>query len=137
MAGRKTVSATQQINKVTGVVIRTSFRVIVTFLIVMIFYWGITSAYQFGLDVFSKKTMTSEPGIKVTVVIREGDSALSVGKELEKKGLIHSAYAFAFQKYFYDMELVPGSYTLDTAMTVKEALQALQGEEPETEEESQ
>jgi len=135
MANRAAGSTSSQINKVTSLVIRISINVIVVFATVTIFYWGITSAYDFGLGVFSKRTMTSEPGIEMSFSIKEGESALSVGKKLEEMGLIHSAYAFVFQKYFYDVKLVPGSYKLNTAMTVKEALQALKGEEVEEEEE--
>ena len=137
MAKKAAASKTDKINRVTGTVIRVSLKVIAVILIVVIFFYGITSAYQFGLSVFSEKTMTAEPGIEMQVTIQEGDSALTVGNMLEGRGLIHDARAFVFQKYFYEKTLEPGVYTVDTAMTVKEVLEVLSGSGEEESEEAE
>lgn len=134
MAKKSVSSSTDKINKVTGTVIFISSRVIIYIIVAVVFYYGITNAYQFGFNVFSKRTMTSEPGIEMRISIDEKDSALDVGKTLEKMGLIHDAYAFLFQKYFYEVEIRPGVYTLNTAMTVKETLEVLNSDNQETEE---
>lgn len=127
-------SKTDKINRVTGAVIHVSVKLIIYILIVVLFYYGVTTAYRFGLRVFSRRTMTSQPGIEMRISIREGDSVTDVGRTLEDMGVIHDGYAFVFQKYFYQIDLEPGIYTVNTAMTVKEVLEALHTEETESDE---
>lgn len=133
MARNAAGSSTDKINKVTGTVIFLSVKVIVYIIVALVFYYGITGAYQFGLDVFSRRTMTSAPGIEMRISIEEGDSAMEIGRTLEKMGLVHNAYAFVFQKYFYNVKISPGVYTLNTSMTVKDALEALDSDNQEEE----
>ena len=45
-------------------------------------------------------------------------------------GLIRNELAVRIQKMFYDYEIYPGTYTLNTSMTSKEILQVL-NEKPE------
>ena len=136
MARKAANSSTDKINKVTGTVIFISVKVIVYIIVALVFYYGITGAYQLGLNLFSKRTMTSAPGIEMRISVDEKDSVMDIGRTLEKMGLIHDAYAFVFQKYFYEVDIGPGVYTLNTAMTVKEALEAMDvdNQEAETEE---
>ena len=136
MARKAANSSTDKINKVTGTVIFISVKVIVYIIVALVFYYGITGAYQLGLNLFSKRTMTSAPGIEMRISVDEKDSVMDICRTLEKMGLIHDAYAFVFQKYFYEVDIGPGVYTLNTAMTVKEALEAMDvdNQEEETEE---
>lgn len=136
MARKAANSSTDKINKVTGTVIFISVKVIVYIIVALVFYYGITGAYQLGLNLFSRRTMTSAPGIEIRISVDEKDSVMDIGRTLEKMGLIHDAYAFVFQKYFYEVDIGPGVYTLNTAMTVKEALEAMDvdNQEEETEE---
>lgn len=136
MARKAANSSTDKINKVTGTVIFISVKVIVYIIVALVFYYGITGAYQLGLNLFSRRTMTSAPGIEMRISVDEKDSVMDIGRTLEKMGLIHDAYAFVFQKYFYEVDIGPGVYTLNTAMTVKEALEAMDvdNQEEETEE---
>ena len=136
MARKAANSSTDKIKKVTGTVIFISVKVIVYIIVALVFYYGITGAYQLGLNLFSKRTMTSAPGIEMRISVDEKDSVMDIGRTLEKMGLIHDAYAFVFQKYFYEVDIGPGVYTLNTAMTVKEALEAMDvdNQEEETEE---
>ncbi len=137
MAKKAAGSSTDKINKVTGTVILISVKVIIYIIVALVFYYGITGAYQLGFTVFSKRTMTSAPGIEMRISVDEKDSVMDIGKTLEKMGLIHNAYAFVFQKYFYDIDVGPGIYTLNTAMTVKEALDAMDRDKQEEETEEQ
>ena len=133
MARKAANSSTDKINKVTGTVIFISVKVIVYIIVALVFYYGITGAYQLGLNLFSKRTMTSAPGLEMRISVDEKDSVMDIGRTLEKMGLIHDAYAFVFQKYFYEVDIGPGVYTLNTAMTVKEALEAMDVDNQEEE----
>ena len=54
-----------------------------------------------------------------------GTSVSSVGKELEKDGLINNRYSFIIQAMVYEYEIQPGVYTLNTSMTSREILDVL------------
>ena len=77
---------------------------------------------------------------KMTDSVKEGENALSVGsmleaydigkdmgKVLEKDGLIRDKNLFAFQFVFSEFreDLKPGTYDLNTSMTVDEMLEAM------------
>ena len=70
----------------------------------------------------------------MVVQMTDGESVSEAAEFLARKGLIKSEFAFIFQSKFYDYETIyPGTYTLNTSMTSKEILQAL-NVKPETEE---
>ena len=73
MARKAANSSTDKINKVTGTVIFISVKVIVYIIVALVFYYGITGAYQLGLNLFSKRTMTSAPGIEMRISVDEKD----------------------------------------------------------------
>ena len=135
-------STTKEINKVTGAIIGISGKLIFYALVVLLLYEGITKGYAFGYEIFHSTAMAPAPGIDKVVNIREGDSLMDIGKELESKGLIKSEYAFLIRSIFYEYgkagehEIIPGEFTLNNSMTAKEMIVELRDgpEEEETEE---
>lgn len=124
---------TRDINRVTGAIIKVSLRLIIYALVILILYEGVTTGYEFGHEIFASTAVSQAPGVDKTVVIEEGRSALQVGKQLEDEYLIHSGYAFWIQSIFYDYDIYPGAYVLNTSMTSKEMLELL-SVKPETQE---
>lgn len=126
-------STTRDINRVTGAIIRISLRLIIYALIILVLYEGVTIGYEFGHEIFASTAMSPAPGIDKTVVVEEGESSLQAGKKLEEEGLIHNAYAFWIQSMFYEYDVYPGAYVLNTSMTSKEMLEIM-SVEPEKQE---
>ena len=74
--------------------------------------------------------MDTEPGKDVVVTIEPGMSKSEIGQMLEDKGLIRDAQLFVFQVYLSDYKnsIVPGTYTLNTSMTAKQMMIAIENE---------
>lgn len=111
-------------NIAVKILIRTII-VISMLVVVIVVVKGASKAYSFGYAVFMDEAIdTEENAREVTVTVSEGDSALDIGKMLERRGLIQNAYVFYIQSYCYEAgrKLEPGSYDLTTDMNGKEIM---------------
>ena len=121
---------TREINKVTGTIIRVSWKLIVYAVVALLLYEGITRGYAFGHDIFSSSAMASEPGVDMRVTIKDDEEVADIGAALEKAGVIKSRYAFVIQSIFYDYgssdhPVEGGTYLLNNSMTSKEIILSL------------
>lgn len=120
-------STTKEINKITGAVIRVSWKLIVYAVVVLLLYEGVTRGYEFGHDIFYSSGMAAKPGMDMRVTIGEGEKVADIGAALERGGLIKSKYAFVIQSIFYDYggsenPVEAGTYILNNSMTSKEII---------------
>lgn len=134
-------NTTNEINKVTGTVIRVSWKLIVYALVIMLLYEGITRGYAFGHDIFYSPAVAAKPGVSMRVTIGEGEEVADIASALERGGLIRNKYAFIIQSIFYDYggsenPVEAGTYLLNNSMTSKEIILTLREgvEEEDTEE---
>ena len=79
--------------------------------------------------------MEEAPGTPRVVTIKTGEAAAESAHTLARLGLIDNELAFQVQMKFYEYEIYPGTYTLNTSMTAKDILQML-NEKPAEEEEA-
>ncbi len=135
-------------SQVLAVVFETVLKVVIAVAIILIIYRGALFGYEYGYRIFAEEPMTTGEGRavaftvteKMTDSVKEGENALSVGsmleaydigkdmgKVLEKDGLIRDKNLFAFQFVFSEFreDLKPGTYDLNTSMTVDEMLEAM------------
>lgn len=117
--------ATKEINRITGAIIGISGRLIVCALVVLLLYEGVTRGYEFGHEIFYATSMEAAPGRDRNVTIEEGTSVTEAAKLLKSYGLIPNEYSFVIQGIFFDYDVNPGTYTLNTSMTSKEILQLM------------
>lgn len=119
-------NTTNEINRITTAIISISVKLIVYALIILLLYEAVTRGYAFGHEVFFAEAMEEKPGRDISVTIKPDTSVSEAAKLLTDKGLIKSEFAFIFQSKFYDYGTIyPGEYVLNTSMTSKEVLQAL------------
>lgn len=129
---------TREINKVTGTIIRVSWKLIVYAVVALLMYEGATRGYAFGHDIFSSSAMAPKPGVDMRVTVRDGEEVADIAAALEKGGVIKSRTAFVIQSMFYDYgssdhPVEGGTYLLNNSMTSKEIILALrEGIEDET-----
>lgn len=123
---------TKEINKITGTIIGISGKLILYAVITLLLFEGITRGYAFGHDIFYATAMEEAPGTPKTVTIPKGYTTAEACEVLKAAGLIDNVLAFQIQKMFYDYEIHPGTYELNTSMTSKAILQEL-NVEPEAE----
>lgn len=124
---------TKEINKITGTIIGISGKLIIYAVVILLLFEGVARGYAFGHDIFYATAMEAAPGTSKTVTIPKGYSSKDAAEVLEHAGLIDNVLAFQIQRLFYDYDIHPGTYELNTSMTSKEILQELNAE-PETEE---
>ena len=119
-------------------VCETILKIAIIAIIVMFIYKGALLAYDYGYRIFEEPPMAGEgmEGREVVVTIPEGMSAKEMGQLLFMKGLIRDEKLFLIQHMLseYKKDLLPGTFTLSTSMTVDEMLKAMTIE-PEAEEE--
>lgn len=119
-------NTTREINRITTTIISISVKLIVYALIILLLYEAVTRGYAFGHEVFFAEAMDEKPGRDMAVTMQPDTSVSEAAKILTDKGVIKSEFAFIFQSKFYDYDTIyPGSYELNTSMTSKEILQAL------------
>lgn len=118
------------VDRIAHGIIGIALAVIILTAIAMLFYTGIRKAYAVGYSLLGSSAMAEEPGTDKLFVVEEGMSKSECMSDLKKAGLISDTYVALFQEWFYELEIYPGTYTLNTSMTVREILEIL-NEEPE------
>jgi cell division protein YceG involved in septum cleavage len=127
LAAKKKNTAKQ----VSHVIIQIALTVIILTGIAMLFYTGIRKGYEVGYSLIGSSAVAEAPGTDRLFVVEEGMSKSECMSDLKKAGLIRDSYVALFQEWFYELEIYPGTYTLNTSMTVREILETL-NQEPET-----
>lgn len=117
------------VKEVSSLVIHMAMAVILLTAAAMVFYVGAKKAYSFGYDIFGEQSVAAAPGTDKLFVVEEDTSRMQCMDNLEKSGLIRSKMVALIQSYFFEYEIYPGTYTLNTSMTTKEILIEL-NEEP-------
>lgn len=128
---------TKEMNKIIGVIIGVGGRILVYGLVIFLMYKGITAGYEFGHEIFYASSVAVEPGADRTVTIEKGDTASDLAHILKEKGLIKNEYSVIVQSKFYEYDINPGTYTLNTSMTSKEMLQIINENKEDQEEEEE
>ncbi len=111
-------------------VLRILYTCIIALLFVLIIFGVVklsVAAYSMGYRILTEEPMDKAPGRDVIVEVEKGVSPLTLGKNLEEKGLIRNAYLFVIQMKLsaYANKVQPGVYTLSTSQTAREMLQIM------------
>ena len=73
--------------------------------------------------------------VRWVFTVEEDDSASRIADELKEEGLIQNRLIFLIQSRLFEIEFLPGTYELSTAMNSREILGVLSGDVQEMEEE--
>lgn len=105
----------------------TIVKVVFVVVVVMLISKYSKVAYDYGYRIFNQVPVSSGTGRTVTVTIKEGDSASTIGDKLASVGLITDKNLFKLQERLSDYhgQEAPGTYELSTAMTPEEMLQIM------------
>lgn len=126
---------TKEINKITGTIIGISGKLILYALVILLLLEGVSRGYDFGYEIFHPTPVEAAPGRDLQVTIPEDQTANDTIGMLHDMGLIDNEWSARFQLKFYEYEIYPGTYTLNTSMTSKEMFRLL-NEKPKEEETS-
>lgn len=111
--------------KITGVIGGVAGRVIIAALLLLLTFEGLRICFDFGHDIFYQQPMEADPGTDHVVTLEDGATMQRTAEQLKDEGLIRNELAFMIQGELYQINLYPGDYTLNTSMTTKEILTAL------------
>lgn len=108
-------------------VIGTVTKVVIAAVVLMFIYRYAIVAYDSGYRLFGENAVDEEPGREVSLVVSEGDTAEEIGQMMEEKGLIRDAWLYVVHEKLSDLEngIAPGTYELNTAMTVEEMVEIM------------
>ncbi len=111
--------------KITGLLGGLAGRVIIAALLILLTFEGLRFCFDFGHAIFYQQPVEAAPGTDHVVTLQEDATMQSVAQDLKEEGLIRNETAFIIQGQLYQINLFPGEYTLNTSMTTKEILEAL------------
>lgn len=126
---------TKEINKITGTIIGISGKLILYALVILLLLEGVGRGYSFGYEIFHPTAVEAAPGRDFEVTVPKGQTSTETVEMLYDMGLIGNKLTARVQLRFYEYEIYPGTYTLNTSMTSKEMFQLL-NEKPKEEETS-
>lgn len=115
------------IKDVIFAVCETILKVALVAVVVVVIYRGANLAFEYGYRIFQEPPMSEGTGREINVTIPEGMSAKEMGELLYQKGLIRDTKLFYLQYLLSEFkeDLLPGEFTLSTAMTVEEMMEAM------------
>lgn len=113
---------TKKVNEVTGVVIRGALSLIFYAIVAAFVLTAVRWGYQFGYDVFNGKPMTNGAQTRLKYTVEEEQSIRTIAEDLEEAGLIRDKWIMIVQKVFYNYNIIPGTYELNSGMTSQEIL---------------
>ena len=113
------------VNKMIRTAVAIAVRVIVYSLLTVAIIKGSQVAYNFGHEIFYISSVEEAPGRDVSIRISKGETATDVAEELEDKGLIKNRASFYVQCWFFEYDINPGTYVLNTSMTPREMLELI------------
>lgn len=116
---------TNGINKITGMVIGISLRLLACVLVAFLLWKGVVWGFAFGHAIFYATSVEAPPGREITVAIKDGASITETARLLKSDGLIGNEYSFVIQAHFFDYKIHPGTYELNTSMTSREVLEEI------------
>lgn len=117
-------SSSKSSNRALFGFIRAAFTVLVILAVVYVTVQLAMVGYDFGYRVFTEPAMSAAPGHDVPVLVKDDMSDLAIAKMLEEKGLIRDKNLGFLQIKLsaYSGKTIPGAYTLNTSMDVKEMM---------------
>ncbi len=101
----------------TEILLSFSWRILFLIGLLYLILQGVKIAYGYGHGLLYERAMEKEPGREIALEIKQGESAGEIADKLKGLGLIDNTQAFVLKTKLYHTSLLPGSYTLSTAMT--------------------
>lgn len=125
-----------KVRQMLATVLSALMKIAIAIWVVNFIYTKSVAAYEFGFRVFTEEAVSPAPGREVSFSYTEGKSDKDLAKALFDKGLVRDEKLAYVQLLVAENKksMVPGIYTLTTAMTVEEMVNAMCPEEVEEDE---
>ena len=83
------------------------------------------AAFNFSYQVFGDVTVDEEPKREVKIRIVSGESTMTVARKLEQNKIIVDDTTFYLKAKFSKVNIMPGTYVVNSAMTYTEIFEVL------------
>jgi UPF0755 protein len=111
--------------KMTNFMLRTvlnfTFYVLLVVLIIYIGKLAYTTSYQ----LYGPVTVDKAPGRNIVFEIKQGESTMDIAGKLQQKRVILNKYSFYLKTKIESVNIMPGTYELNSSMTYDEVLEII------------
>ena len=118
-------------NGISDVISGVAIRVIVVTLAVFLCYAAAHLCFNAGFGIFCAEAAEEAPGTDIELTIDEGETIDELAARLCDDGVITNELAFRVQARLYKLKLYPGTYKLNSSLSVKENIKLLMMTEQE------
>lgn len=115
---------------IAGGAVGTVFNIVLLVVAAMLIYRFSISAYQYGVRIFGEPAVSEAPGTEVIITITDGKDFDGIAEKLYDNGLVRDKTLFKIQEFlsnYTEDGFKEGEYTLSTAMTPEEMMDAMAG----------
>ena len=118
-------------NSITEIIKGVAGRIIAIALLVLVGFTVVNYGFRFGYTLFCADAVEPAPGTDIEIEIEKGDTVDELGEALYERSIIHNAEAFRIQARLFKLSIYPGTYKLNTSMSVREIIKSLDMTEQE------
>lgn len=107
---------TKLVLNITSFLLQIFLNIVFYALIIMFIMKAGTLAFEFSYQIYGAVAVDEEPGIERVVEIQKGESTMNIASKLELNKLVKNKYSFYLRAKLSDSVILPGTYTLNSAM---------------------
>ena len=102
-----------------------SKNIILAAIIVLAFFVLTKFSFSFGRSLFYVEPAEAAPGTDMEITVAEDDTIDSIASLLKENGIITNTLSFKVQAILFKTDFYPGTYIVNSSMTIKEMLESI------------
>ena len=114
----------RQMRAISLRVFSVAWKIFFACFLVVLLYVLIVGGYRFGKALFTEQPRSASTA-EQRITVEKGQSAGSIGKQLEQKGIVASGAVFCGKALLFQYEIRPGTYSVSPSMTDREILELM------------
>jgi UPF0755 protein len=108
--------------KMTNFMLRTVLNVTFYVLLVVLIIYISKVAYTMSYQIYGPVRVDKAPGRNIVFDIKQGEATMDIASKLEQKRIIVDKYSFYLKTKIDSVNIMPGTYKLNTSMTYDDIL---------------
>ncbi|MCQ2495379.1 MAG: hypothetical protein MJ131_02165 [Lachnospiraceae bacterium] len=108
--------------RMSGGFLQVCLNLVIYAVIIILIYKAANYSYDFAYKVMGDVRMEEAPGRNVKLQILKGETSMNVATKLETNKLIDDKYAFFVKMKLNKVEIMPGTFVLNTSMNYDEII---------------
>jgi UPF0755 protein len=108
--------------KMTNFMLRTVLNVTFYVLLIVLIIYISKVAYTMSYQIYGPVRVDKAPGRNIVFDIKQGEATMDIASKLEQKRIIVDKYSFYLKTKIDSVNIMPGTYKLNTSMTYDDIL---------------